>query len=175
MILSTSKIIRKLALVLIIFLSTVSFSQENKNNTCKSKPFKAFITDKDAFSNIRATPNGQIVLKINAEYLYGCVVNIIDFKDGWFKINEVNGVDGYKVSEFEGWLHSSIVGAATTHDLDVMDTPNGKIKVGKLIGENGDTFKITAMYCEWIQIKYKELVGWVKSEDICGNPVSTCP
>ena len=38
-----------------------------------------------------------------------------------------------------------------------------------------DTFKIIDVYCEWIKIECKGVIGWVESERICGNPVTTCP
>ena len=100
---------------------------------------------------------------------------MIDAKDGWLKINRISGVDEYEISNFTGWVHNSIVGATVTHSLDVFENPNIKSnKVGKLIGEQ-DTFKIKEVYCEWIKIKSKGIVGWVESSKICGNPVTTCP
>jgi len=163
-------------IILTIFLSfaNFSFSQEIKNNQCKIKPFEVYLDDKDSYSNIRESPNGNIVLKINNEQSAGYSINVIDFQDGWLKINRISGVDGYEISEFEGWIHHSIVGAGTTYDLELLDKPNSKIIVGKLIGEL-DTFKIVDVYCEWIRVECKGVYGWVESKKICGNPVTTCP
>jgi len=85
----------------------------------------------------------------------------------------MRGVNEITVTNFEGWIHTSIVGAAVTYSFDVLDEPNGKIKVGRLIGEQ-DTLKIKEVYCEWIKIECNDIVGWVKSSKICGNPVTTC-
>ena len=160
-------------IIFLFFFLNSSFSQENKVEKCKVEPFEVYLDDVDDFSNIRDSPKGNIVLKINTKYSYGYVLNVIDFKDGWFKINRIQGVDEYYISEFEGWIHSSIVGAAVTHNLDLLAKPNGK-KIGVLVGEQ-DTFKIIDLHCEWIKVDCKGLIGWVESNKICGNPVTTCP
>lgn len=162
-----------LTFLLFILLGHNLFSQQG--NDCKIQPFKAYISDTDTFSNIRVAPTGGILLKINNTYLDGWVMNIIDFENGWFKIDSLSGVSGCEITSFEGWIHSSIVGVSATYDLNVMDSPNGKTKLGIIKRENGETFRILDAYCEWIKIKYNDMVGWVKSENICGSPVTTCP
>ena len=102
------------------------------------------------------------------------MLKVIDFKDGWLKINEITDLSGYKISKFNSWIHSAIVSAGVTHSTSLLDKPNHTKIVGKLIGEEG-AFKIKDMYCEWIKVDYKGVIGWVKSEKICGNPVTTCP
>ncbi|MDB2462728.1 hypothetical protein N9W61_01325 [Algibacter sp.] len=161
-----------LTLCLVFF--NVSFSQESKNDVCTVKPFKAYIDDKDDYSNIRESPSGSIVLKLNNTYGYGYTLNIIGYEKGWLKINGISGVDAYEISNFEGWIHGSIVGAGTTHDIELLDKPNSKTKIGTLKGEQ-DAFKIKEVYCEWIKVDCNGLVGWVQSNKICGNPVTTCP
>lgn len=148
--------------------------QENKDAKCTIKPFEVYLDDEDEYSNIRATPGGQIVLKINNEHSYGYILNVIDIEKGWLKINEINGLEDYRISEFEGWVHTSIVGLGTTHDIDILDKPNGTNKMGKLLGEQ-DRFKIKDVYCEWVKIECKGVTGWIESEKTCGNPVTTCP
>ena len=169
------KIMKKLIIITFcLAFFNVSFSQESNSNTCMVKPFKAYIDDKDDYSNIRESPSGPIVLKLNNTYGYGYILNVIDYENGWLKINSISGVDEYEISNFEGWIHGSIVGAATTYNLELLDKPNGKTKIGTLKGEH-DTFKIKEVYCEWIKIDCNGLVGWVQSDKICGNPVTTCP
>ena len=128
----------KSIIVIIIFILffNSSFSQEHISNDCTITEFEVYIDDEDSFSNIRKSPKGQIVLKLNNTNSYGYVLNVIDAKDGWLKINRISGVDEYDISNFIGWVHNSIVGAAVTHSLDVFEKPNIKSnKVGKLIGE----------------------------------------
>jgi len=161
-----------LIITFLTILGNISFSQED--NACKIKSFEAYTHDSDEFSNIRESPGGVVILKINTSYDEGCVVNIIDFEDGWFKIDTISALSGYEVTNFQGWIHSSIIGASTTYDLNLVDQPNGKEKVGTIKGENGHTFKIIDVHCEWIKIKFKNLAGWVKSEKICGSPVTNC-
>lgn len=164
----------RIILIVYILSSNFTYSQESKVDNCKVKPFKVCLDDKDNFSNIREIPNGKIVLKINNMDSYGYVLNVIDFKNGWLKTDEINGVDEYSITEFKGWIHSSIVGITTTHNIDLLDKPNGK-KVLECKGETGETFKIKDIYCEWVKIKTNKGIGWVESEKLCGNPVTTCP
>lgn len=166
--------IRLMVLTLCTSVLNPIFSPKNKDKKCSIKPFEVYLDDEDEYSNIRATPGGAIVLKLNNTYSYGYILKVIDFKDGWLKINEINGVEDYKISEFEGWVHTSIVGLGTTYDIDVLDQPKGTTKVGKLQGEQ-DRFQITDVHCEWIKIECKGVIGWIESEKTCGNPVTTCP
>ncbi|MFK8046179.1 MAG: hypothetical protein AB8B72_11835 [Crocinitomicaceae bacterium] len=152
----------------------LSFSNQIKGDSCIVKPFKVYRDDKDTWSNIRNQPNGEIVLKLNTDYSDGYILTVIDFEDGCLNINHIAGIDEYEVSNFEGWVHWSIVGAATTYNLDLLDKPNGKTIIGKLIGEK-DTFKIINAKCEWIEVNCNGVKGWVESDKICGNPVTTCP
>lgn len=162
-------------LILIYFLTlNFAFSQENKETQCVIKPFEVFLDDVDNYTNIRNNPNGKIILKINNEDSYGHMMNVIDFKNGWLKINEIIAIDEYIISELEGWIHSSIVGISLTHSEDLLDKPNGEKKL-ELKGESGEIFKIIDVHCEWLKIKTKKGDGWIKSEKICGNPVTTCP
>ncbi|NRB48023.1 MAG: hypothetical protein HRU41_10155 [Saprospiraceae bacterium] len=165
--------IKLLILTFCAALLNPTFSQE-KDNKCNIKPFEVYLDDEDEFSNIRATPGGQIVLKLNNQYAYGYILHVIDFQDGWLKIDEINGIDGYRISEFEGWVHTSIVALGTTYNIDVLDEPNGTTKVGQVLGEQ-DTFKIKEVHCEWIKIECKGITGWIESDKTCGNPVTTCP
>lgn len=164
----------KILLAVYFFSLNCAFSQDGKVHHCKTKPFNVYLDDKDNYSNIRERPNGEIVLKINNMHSYGYILNVIGFENGWLKINKINGIDTYSISEFEGWIHSSIVGIAATHDMDLLDQPNGK-KVLEYKGETGETFKIKAVYCQWVKIETKKGLGWVESEKLCGNPVTTCP
>ncbi len=162
-------------LILFILVGNFSFSQENNTDECNFKAFKVFLDDENEFSNIRENPNGTIILKLNYGGSNGYIFNVVDFQDDWLKINHIVGVDGYDISNFEAWIHVSIVGASATYNLTLMNQANGKTIVGEVIGEQ-DSFKITALECDWIEIETKEgLIGWVQSDKICGNPVTTCP
>mgnify|MGYP000253527361 CR=1 FL=1 len=166
---------RFLLLITFLFFSVISISQESFSRPCELKPFSAFVIDSNEFSSIRATPLGEIILTISNLHSDGFVVHVIDFEDGWFKIDAIIGVSSFEVSSLNGWIHHSLVYALNTYDLEVMESPNQKKQVGIIKGEIGDPFNILDVQCEWIKIQYKSLVGWVKSEEICGNPVTTCP
>lgn len=168
-----------------------------QNEECNS--FQVWIDIDDnpgEFTNIRATPNGIINFKINhGNYnSWGYFINVIGSDNTWLKINHIAGTEECVISNFEGWIHSSVVAISTTHDIYLLDQPNGE-KVIKVTGETlehykvfaegedlveiqGDPvnhFKIIDIDCNWLKLKSEKGSGWVKSEKLCGNPVTTCP
>jgi len=48
---------------------------------------------------------------------HGYSIHVIDFKNGWLKINRISGIDESLISDFEGWIHTSVVGISTTYDI----------------------------------------------------------
>jgi len=168
---------KKLITFLLITLTLTlnySFSQETENSKADIVPFNVFLFDTtEVYSNIRLNPNGEIMLKLdyNTDYF---ILKIIDYKDGWFKINDIVSVEfGYNISNFEGWIHHSIVAVTTRKDLVLKKKPNSKKTVGTIDLET--TVKIIDVLGNWVKIEYKENIGWVESKWLCGNPVTTCP
>lgn len=162
---------------IILLLSSVClFSQTTQNKDCKPMPFDVFLNDKtEDYSNIRESPNGHIIMKLDNKH-DDYVLNVVDCKQEWFKVDKISSLNGFEITYLDAWVHTSIIGAGTTHDLDVFNQPNSKTKIGTLKGEE-DTFRVIDIHCDWIQIncKDKHIVGWVESKKICGNPVTTCP
>lgn len=164
-----------LVFIFLFFSVNLLFSQKNKDKKCKPTSFIVYLNDKaKGYSNVRETPNGYVILKLDNKY-DDYMLTIVDIKNSWLKVSEISSVNGgYNIINLEAWVHTSVVGAGVTHNLDVFNKPNGKTKVGTLKGEE-DTFKIKDIYCKWIQIECNGLIGWVESSKICGNPVTTCP
>ncbi|WP_282079531.1 hypothetical protein [Aquimarina algiphila] len=182
--------------LLLMFLCNISYAQNEKCNS-----FEVFFDsdhDKGEFTNVRATPGGVIIFKINHKNYnsWGYSVNVINSKDSWLKINKITGTEECIISNFEGWIHVSVVGISTTHDIYLLDKPNGKkiIKVRgetlehfkilhdpdgenlvEIKGEEVNYFKIIETDCNWLKVRTKKGSGWVLSEKLCGNPVTTCP
>lgn len=165
---------KQLVVSMLCFLTiTGAFSQEMNTIKCNITPFNVYIDDADEFSSIRNSPNGEIVLKISNTQSYGYILNVIGFKNNWLKIDMITGVDSYRITNFVGWVHSSIIAASVTHTTNLFNKPNGNI-TGQLKGETG-AFKIIDVHCNWVKIKTQQHIGWIASENICGNPVTTCP
>lgn len=163
-----------LTLIFLFSFINLLFSQESKNKECKPASFIVYLNDKaKGYSNVRESPNGYAILKLDNKY-DDYILTIVDIKNSWLKVSEINALNGYDITNLEAWIHTSIVGAGVTHNLDVFNKPNGKTKIGMLKGEE-DTFKIKDIHCKWIQIECNGLIGWVESAKICGNPVTTCP
>ncbi|APY07612.1 hypothetical protein BWZ20_04550 [Winogradskyella sp. J14-2] len=150
-------------------------AQQNDNQDCEFKPFEVYINDTDIYSNLRDAPNGDIVFKINNKLSDNSVLTVIGYKNGWFKVNEINGIYyNFTLSDVEVWIHQSIVDTAFTYSTDLLDKPKGK-KVVTIPQETTGGFSILDMHCNWIKLKTKDGTGWVPSEKLCGSPVTTCP
>lgn len=161
-------------LLLLTLTCNYSFSQETEKNNTGIMPFSVFLFDTtDVYSNVRINPNGEIMLKLDYSNDY-FILTVIDYKNGWFKINNIVSVEyGYNISNFEGWIHHSLIAVTTRKNLELKEKPNSKKMVGTINLET--TVQIIDVWSNWAKIKYKENVGWVESKWLCGNPVTTCP
>ncbi|WP_117884508.1 SH3 domain-containing protein [Aureibaculum luteum] len=156
-------------LITVLFSATLSYSQP-----CPFTSLKVYLIDDGSETNIRARPNGKIVLKLNHEQDY-YAVELLAIKKEWFKIKKIRSIEGnnIKIPGDIGWIHKSVIGAATRKDVKLLDAPiNGKF-VGTIEQETG--VSIRDVCSDWVKIEYNGLIGWIASELLCGNPVTTCP
>ena len=139
------------------------------------KPFSVYgFVDTDGdFTNVRSSPNGGIIMKLENKDTWGCQFDIVAHKNGWLKFNNMWSTDEYTISDISAWIHISVVGVATRKDVTVLNEPNGKEKIGVIEQESGA--KIKDVCANWVKIEHNGIVGWVESEWLCGNPVTTCP
>jgi SH3-like domain-containing protein len=77
----------------------------------------------------------------------------------------------------EGWIHGSVIGVDTRNyggqTLELLDSPiNGNV-VGE-IKEQVYGLKLKDICGRWVQVDYKGIVGWIDSNWLCGNPLTTC-
>jgi len=61
----------------------------------------------------------------------------------------------------------------TLEHFKILDDPNGE-KLVEIKGESLGHFKIIDADCNWLKVQTKKGSGWVKSEELCGNPVTNC-
>lgn len=147
--------------------------------------FEAYVSDgTGSNTNIRNAPSGEVVLELlNGEDEY--FLSIIGCKGKWFKIKSpVGGIDvDYEIPGGEGWIHSSVMGMDTRNygnqpiEIQIDATPRSEV-VG--IIEMEAHIKPVSACDDRVQILYEkengeQITGWIFSDWICGNPLTTCP
>lgn len=134
----------------------------------------------EAGVNIRTAPKGKIVYTTPNTGSYG--VEIIKIENGWCLIDgnylyeyeessavELNGSDsGY-------WVHNSCIGATGIGKAPLRATPEENGKVLQTIDED-TIIEPVEMRGEWIKVRARESKkeGWMKANEICSNPLTTC-
>lgn len=138
-----------------------------------------FLTDSKA--NIRTAPNGKVVKTLPGNGSH--VVDILKIENGWCLIygNVINEYEESKEVELKGsatgqyWIHTSCLGANGTGEAKLHATPEEGSKV--LMDLTEDTLVVPIeMRGEWVKVREvkSKKEGWVLSEDLCSNPLTTC-
>lgn len=149
----------------------------------KQCPLGAWVADKDKNgTNVRATPSarGAIVklfpfAKDEGEEV---MVDVVGFENGWLKIRSADTVDGTSLLTEPAWISAKLVTANvetnTGKPATLYATPSRKArKVGTIPSDT--LIAIAGFDCFGFKVTYKGTTGWLSREDICGNPVTTCP
>ncbi|WP_299683233.1 SH3 domain-containing protein [uncultured Tenacibaculum sp.] len=164
----------------IILTCNFCFAQKNQRsntskNQCNSFNLRVYVTDLDREgTNIREKAKGKVLLKLKGDTDY-YMLSVIKAKKGWFKVKKIWGVDwGFiELSDEVGWIHYSVIGAATRRKVNVLSIPKTGEVLGKIDQET--SVKIKDMCSGWVKIESGNIAGWISSEWLCGNPVTTCP
>ena len=136
--------------------------------------------------NVRATPGGAIVFKLDHNEP-GYTVELYEAWNGWFRISpEIDPVEQGPIvlKSKQAWIHGSQLGACTRNyggeKLTFRTRPDANSPIAFTIEE-----EICVSYVDmvkgWIKVKYtpeksrKSFVGWIETEWLCSNPVTTCP
>ncbi len=165
-------------LLAIVFALAIAFG------TSAQGMFQAYIADYgDSTTNIRNAPNGKVVCTLVHDD--GIVLTLIKAENGWWKIDstiEYWGDDEREV-QLEGsttgyWVHNSVIGftgAGGGETCKIYSKPSRKSRIvreydGQLlhpIGVNGN----------WVNVRAEdgEYTGWIHTDNICNNPLTTCP
>ena len=143
----------------------------------------AYIIDKDTKGlNVRDKPsvNGKSIgkLKYSKDDDNLVMVTIIGYSNGWVKISEAETVSGESQFSGVGWVSAKMVSTTTERadgkPIKLYAKPNTKSKtVGTM--PNDIQVKIVGFDCFGLKVTYKKITGWIPKDDLCGNPVTTCP
>ncbi len=162
-----------------------TFSKEKAEKDNDKNCLTVFISD-NTDTNIRNSPKGKVVKQLpkNGEYM----LVVCESKNGWWKIED-NEIEAYTDS-FEGtttvkeaeqcWIHYSVLGVSTrnyaSQELKLYATPSEKAAVAYSFREEIKLHPIESRG-EWVKVKTtdRKHTGWIQSEWLCGNPLTTCP
>ena len=136
--------------------------------------------------NVRATHGGTIVFKLDHNEP-GYTVDLYEVWNGWFRISpQIETVDQGPIvlKSKQAWIHGSQLGAGTRNyggeKLTFRTRPDANSPIVFTIEEEIGVSYVD-MVKGWIKVKYtpkksrKSFVGWIETEWLCPNPVTTCP
>lgn len=153
----------------------LKFNGESYNNaTCKFTSLELYIDHSNVdIAHIRNKPNGEVLLNIDKQGEYS--VTVTEVSNEWFKVVKLMEVDAgvIKIPNGFGWIHNSVIGASITKDITVFDNPNTNEAIDTVKKET--RVKIINICSNWVRIERGSTIGWVQTEWLCGNPVTTCP
>ena len=155
---------------------------EEKINSGPSRILVTWDDPDQSGTNIRNSPGGQVIAKINpSDFQDGCMMEIVEASNGWFRIQgeiqSAGNVSDLTLPGNEGWIHGSVITTGTRNyggqKINILDEPNtGKI-VGSITSEVYG-LKILDLCGNWVKISYNGMTGWVSSDWLCGVPWTTC-
>lgn len=142
-----------------------------------------WVNDKDrSGTNVRSTPSvaGKVVtvLPFATEDGELSIVEIVGYENGWLKVRAADTVDGANLLSEPGWISAKLVTAtvetknnkpATLYSRPKRTSP----RAGTI--PNNTAITIAGFDCFGYKVSYKGKSGWLAREDVCGNPVTTCP
>ena len=136
--------------------------------------------------NVRATPGGTIGFKLDHNEP-GYTVELYEVWNGWFRISpQIETVDQGPIvlKSKQAWIHGSQLGADTRNyggeKLTFRTRPDANSPIAFTIEEEIGVSYVD-MVKGWIKVKYtpkksrKSFEGWIETEWLCPNPVTTCP
>lgn len=133
---------------------------------------------------VHATPNpsSKVVGEIidMGEEEVETTIEIIGYSNGWVKIRKAYNSDFDTAFEGTGWISAERV-TVTTQRLDgnmkkgvtLYAKPSSKSKNLDTI-PNEKAVKVVGFDCFGLKVKYKNKIGWLSKDQLCGNPVTTC-
>lgn len=145
-----------------------------------------FIHDTQAGdTNLRNGPKGDVVCQLDKKGTY--LLSVCAVQDGWWRIcanqisvyeTENEGVAAIRKSG-DAWIHSSVIAMDTRNyggqKLHLRDRPS---REGRIV--YSFTKEILLRPLEWrgewvkVQTVDKKHQGWIHSQWLCGNPLTTC-
>ena len=146
--------------------------------------FQAYIADyNDTTTNIRNAPNGKVVCTLVHDD--GIVLTLIKVVNGWWEIDstiEYWGDDEREV-QLEGsktgyWVHNSVIGftgAGGDVGCKIYSKPSRKSHI--VCEYDAQLLHPIEVNGKWVKVRAEDgkYTGWIHIDNICNNPLTTCP
>ena len=135
-------------------------------------------------TNIRRAPKGEVIMKLDPDECY--MMDVCDPTDGWWRIlgETVFGMDDDIVlteEDSQAWIHYSVIGAGLRNyggeKVALYESPSSDSKVVGTIDQQEAVVHPIDMNSDasWVKVKWGKLTGWLDSDWLCGNSLTTCP
>lgn len=136
--------------------------------------------------NVRAKPDlkAKIVGKLrydNGDDNEIVMVKIVGYAKGWVKISGASTVGGDELFSGNGWVTAKAVILRTERPdgnsakrVALYSRPSKAGGVASRIPAEV-AVRIRGFACFGPKVTYSGKTGWLSREDLCGNPVTTCP
>ncbi|HRH46353.1 MAG TPA: SH3 domain-containing protein [Pyrinomonadaceae bacterium] len=166
--------------ILTILISFLGLNTLAQNDKCVQG---GWIEDKDPNgTNIRDKPglDGKVIAVAphSKDPEQDVMVDIIGYSNGWLKIKSAGNIEGTFGWEGIGWVSAQKVTTNVEHasgkSAPLYALPKRSIKKIGWVPNYAD-IKIVGYDCFGLKVAYKGKTGWLYSDDICGNVVTTCP
>lgn len=144
-------------------------------------PEEFFVTSHKV--EVRNAPNGKVVFSTINNKNY--TINILKVENGWCLIHEnaiIPNGDESDIVELKGsstghyWIKASALGANGRSNAKLYATPDKGSKVLMNVTEDVIVEPIE-LHDEWIKVREVKTrkEGWIPRENLCSNPLTTCP
>lgn len=140
---------------------------------------EAYIVDPDPKGlNVRDAPGAQgrvvAVIPLDED---GTVVHLVGSNpNGWVQIDRAETIGGTVVFDKKGWVSGNMLATETrgygTRGVKLYAAARKGAVVGTVPSET--EVKVAGCARNWVQVKHKNLNGWLQREDQCPNPVTLC-
>jgi SH3-like domain-containing protein len=135
---------------------------------------KVFSRDPDPKgTNVRAGPGAEHrVVGVIADS--DSQMEVTGASGKWLRIRSAEGVDGKSYFKGEGWVSAGLMAVTARYKVKLHSGPD---KTSATIAILNMEEQVTMQSCKgkWIQVRWKEVIGWMEPGSYCGNPVTTCP
>ncbi|MBO7609605.1 MAG: hypothetical protein J6S96_05340 [Muribaculaceae bacterium] len=153
--------------------------------TCDDAELFAYLCDSSGTpTNIRCAPNGAVAMTINSKESY--MLELSNPINGWWQLEAIYDpveddagipLHGSKTGKY--YIHYSIVGFSTRNygqDYYLREYPSENSKATFNFHDEILVHPIE-MTNGWVKVKTSDMkhTGWIESEMICNNPLTTCP
>jgi uncharacterized protein YgiM (DUF1202 family) len=170
--------------IAVIILMALAVSVPAQEANCS---FDAWVSHKDTNGlNVRSGPGPKSKIVGKLKHDDGdddkiVTVVVAGYQNGWVKISMASTVGGDTLFEGEGWITAKAVKFRTERTdgnsakrVILYSRASKSSGVAARIPDEA-AVRIIGFSCFGPKVSYAGKSGWLSRDDLCGNPVTTCP